>query len=208
MTSGNCTHSCFVNVTTTSDGVGSASKLAIALLGAVIAVAVRALWDLVRDRRVRRERDKLILRALLHEVSALSGSVSGLEKQMATEAEFFLQGKWSLKPFRGLTTGIYDMVKTDPPLPLIHAPYALPMLFTVQVQCEFTNALIDAQAQWKMQDGPLETIEAFHVFLHESLGRVTEKLERIEPVLAAAIIDLERPWWRHTARSPKARASA
>lgn len=92
---------------------------------------VHAFWDLWRDRQVSRRRDWLVSSALLKEVFALQGTVTELGVQTGNEAAAFATWQWSVKPFRRLQTGLYNLIKSDPPRPLLESTCAVSLILTI-----------------------------------------------------------------------------
>ena len=162
------------------------------LAAAVAALIVREAWQLIRDRRERRTRDRLILTALAREVFIVRSTAGAIINDINRERTLLAQkGHWRLKPLLRLPTSIYDIVRERIPRALLEESDGLAQLIGLQMHCDFMNRLADEHQRWKSpsargQDDQLEVIVQFHTSLGEAVtavvDRATRMLETLEGV--------------------------
>jgi hypothetical protein len=163
-----------------------------ALVVAVFGLLLREGWQAWRARQDQRERDRLVLSALLREISAIHGLANGIVSDVERERGLLAdQSRWRLKPLVGLPTGTYELVKDRPPSALLRQAGALIDLIRLQVQCTYTNALAHEQQRWKTpaaseRRDQAETIASFHPAILESVNVVIERCDRLAPALRTA----------------------
>ncbi len=163
-----------------------------ALVVAIVGLLLREGWQARRARQDQRARDRLVLSALLREISAVHGLADSIVRDIARERDLLAeQQHWRLKPLVGLPTGTYDLVKARPPNALLGQAGAFIDLMRLQVQCAYTNALAHEQQEWKTpaaggRADQAETIASLHPAILESVSVVIERCDRLAPALRAA----------------------
>jgi hypothetical protein len=164
----------------------------IALAVAVFALVVREVWQAFRARQERRARDRALLSALLRELTAVAGITQSVGRDINKEREMIAtQERWRLKPLVRFPTTFYEIVKSEIPAALLQQEGAVRTLLTLQVQCEYSNALAAEYQKWKTpeargQPDQLETILSFHEGIIESANTVAKHCNVVIPLVHAA----------------------
>lgn len=166
-------------------------KMVWILFASVVGLVLREIWQALRDRKARRDRDRLILSALLREIHVIRGAASAIVQDINRERILLTEGRWRLKPLMVLPAGVYDLVKPHAPKALLQEANSLVDLVRLQAQCTYTNQVADEQRKWKSptardQPDQLDTIISFHPAIEESVVAVVERCDKLIPALQAA----------------------
>jgi hypothetical protein len=162
------------------------------LFAAVVALVLREAWQIRQARRATRARDRVILSALLRELSMILGVASSVHRDINKERELLnAQQRWRLKPLVRFPTTIYRLVIDHPPAALLEREGALPLLAVLEHQCGYSNALADSQEKWKTPDArgqrdQIETIVSFHEAIMESTNKIIDQCGKLQPVIVEA----------------------
>lgn len=162
------------------------------LAAAVLALVVREVWQLIRDRREGRQRDRLILTAVAREVFVVRATADAIIKDINRERMILAEkAKWRLKPLLRLPTSIYDVLRERIPKALLEEDDGLAQVIALQAQCDFMNKLAEEQQRWKSpaargQEDQLEVIVQFHGPLGETISSIAERCGHLLSTLERA----------------------